>query len=43
MWSEKTKKGMAMRLTFTDKEYTSEEQLPIIIKTIGQPEWDTAK
>ncbi len=43
MWSAKTKKGMAMRLTFTDKEYTSEEQLPIIIKTIGQPEWDTAK
>lgn len=43
MWSEKTKKGMAMRLTFTDKEYASEEQLPIVIKTIGQPEWDTVK
>lgn len=39
MWSEKTKEGLAVELTFKDKKLTQEKKLPIIMKNWAQPEW----
>jgi poly-gamma-glutamate capsule biosynthesis protein CapA/YwtB (metallophosphatase superfamily) len=39
MWSEPTKKGLAVRLTFEEKMITKEEFLPVYIRERGQPEW----
>lgn len=41
MWSENTKKGMAIRLTFKGDELLSQEELPVAINTLGQPAWVT--
>lgn len=39
MWSEKTRHGLAVRLTFDGKNIVKEELLPTYIKERGQPEW----
>lgn len=39
MWSEETKKGMAVRLTFENGKLTKEEQLPTYMFKTGQPEF----
>jgi len=39
MWSEKTKKGLTVELTFEGKNLTRESRKEIYIKNIGQPEW----
>ena len=39
MWSEKTKQGLAVELTFEGKNLTKEEKLPVKITSIGQPEF----
>jgi poly-gamma-glutamate synthesis protein (capsule biosynthesis protein) len=39
MWSEETKKGMVVRLTFDGEEVVKEEFLPTYIRNIGQPEF----
>ncbi len=39
MWSEKTKQGLAVKLTFDGKEIVKEELLPTYMKERGQPEW----
>jgi gamma-polyglutamate biosynthesis protein CapA len=41
MWSEETRKGMAIKLTFDGKEIIKEEKLPVYIREIGQPEFTT--
>jgi poly-gamma-glutamate synthesis protein (capsule biosynthesis protein) len=41
MWSEETKKGLAIRLTFKDGVLVNEEQLPVYISSLGQPEFIT--
>lgn len=38
MWSEETKKGMIVKLTFEGNKIVREEKIPIYIKNIGQPE-----
>jgi poly-gamma-glutamate capsule biosynthesis protein CapA/YwtB (metallophosphatase superfamily) len=39
MWSEPTKKGVAIRITYKDKKLDKEEFLPVYIKERGQPEF----
>ena len=39
MWSEKTKKGLAVELTFEDGELVNEETLPTYMSAWAQPEW----
>jgi poly-gamma-glutamate capsule biosynthesis protein CapA/YwtB (metallophosphatase superfamily) len=39
MWSEETRKGLVVRLTFDGKELEKEDLLPIYIKDRGQPEF----
>lgn len=39
MWSENTKKGLAVRMTIKGDEIIATEELPIYIRKIGQPEW----
>ncbi len=39
MWSEETKKGLAIRLTFDGVKIVKEEKLPTYMKQTGQPEW----
>lgn len=39
MWSEETKKGLAVKLTLEGKQIVKEEFLPIYMKNRGQPEW----
>jgi poly-gamma-glutamate capsule biosynthesis protein CapA/YwtB (metallophosphatase superfamily) len=41
MWSEETRKGLAVKLTFEGKNIVNEELLPIYMKRNGQPEWVT--
>ncbi|MFH1864228.1 MAG: CapA family protein [bacterium] len=38
-WSEETKKGLVIKLTFKDGELIKEEKLPIYISSLGQPEF----
>lgn len=42
MWSQKTKEGLAIRLTFRDGELIKTERLPILMASIGQPEFTKA-
>lgn len=39
MWSEETKKGMAVRLTYQDAVLVSGENLPVYITDFAQPAW----
>jgi len=39
MWSEETKKGLMMKLTFKDGVLVKEEKLPVYISSLGQPEF----
>ena len=39
MWSEETKKGMVVRLTFKDAKLVKEERLPIYMSSWAQPEF----
>ena len=39
MWSEKTKEGMAVELTFDGQKLVREDKLPVKITSIGQPEF----
>lgn len=39
MWSEETRSGLAIRLTFDGSEIIKEERLPVYMRQIGQPEW----
>lgn len=39
MWSEETKKGLIVKLTFKDGVITKEEKLPTYIPSLGQPEF----
>jgi len=39
MWSEETKKGLLVKLTFKGGELIKEEKLPIYISSTGQPEF----
>jgi poly-gamma-glutamate synthesis protein (capsule biosynthesis protein) len=39
MWSEETKKGLAVRLTIKDKKIIKSDRLPIYMKEWAQPEW----
>jgi poly-gamma-glutamate synthesis protein (capsule biosynthesis protein) len=38
MWSEETKKGLIVRLTFKNGDIIKEEKLPTYIPSLGQPE-----
>lgn len=38
-WSEETKTGLAIRLTYDGDKLSKTEKLPIYIKDIAQPEW----
>lgn len=38
-WSEETKTGMAVRLTYQNDKLINVERLPIYMKNLGQPEW----
>ncbi len=37
MWSEETRKGMIIKLTFENQKLIGEEKLPIYIEKLGQP------
>lgn len=39
MWSEKTKQGLAVELTFDGQKLVREDKLPVKITSIGQPEF----
>lgn len=39
MWSEKTREGLAIRLTFRDGKIVKEESLPVYIENWAQPAW----
>jgi poly-gamma-glutamate capsule biosynthesis protein CapA/YwtB (metallophosphatase superfamily) len=39
MWSEETKKGLAVEITFEGKQIVKEKQFPVYIRQLGQPEW----
>lgn len=39
MWSEETKIGLAVELTFKGVDVVSEEKLPVYMKEWAQPEW----
>jgi poly-gamma-glutamate capsule biosynthesis protein CapA/YwtB (metallophosphatase superfamily) len=39
MWSEETKKGLVVELTFDGSNLVNQKELPIYIKKIGQPEF----
>ncbi|KKS79951.1 MAG: SH3 type 3 domain protein, partial [Candidatus Woesebacteria bacterium GW2011_GWC1_43_10b] len=39
MWSQKTREGLAIKLTFKDGRIVKEEKLPIYMKNWSQPEW----
>lgn len=41
MWSEETKKGLVMKLTFKDGKLQKEEKLPVYISALGQPEFES--
>lgn len=38
-WSEETKTGMAIRLTYQNDKLINIERLPVYMKNLGQPEW----
>jgi len=38
-WSEETKRGLALRFTFQDKQLAGIEMLPVLINNSGQPEF----
>ena len=38
-WSEETKNGLAIRLTYRDNKLLNIEKLPIYMKNFAQPEW----
>jgi len=38
-WSEETKKGLVVRLTYQNNKLLRVEQLPIYMKNFAQPEW----
>ncbi len=39
MWSEETRKGLAVEITFREKEIVKEVRLPIYMKEWAQPRW----
>jgi len=39
MWSEKTKEGLVVELTFKDKKLVGEKKLPIYMREWAQPQW----
>jgi poly-gamma-glutamate synthesis protein (capsule biosynthesis protein) len=39
MWSEETKKGLVVRLTFENKKQINEELLPVYMKNHAQPQF----
>ena len=39
MWSEETKRGLVMKLTFRGEELIKEEKLPIYMSSWAQPEF----
>jgi len=39
MWSQKTREGLAIKLTFKDGRIVKEEKLPIFMRNWSQPEW----
>jgi poly-gamma-glutamate synthesis protein (capsule biosynthesis protein) len=39
MWSEKTREGLVIKLTYRDSELVNEERLPIYMKNWAQPEF----
>ena len=39
MWSEETRKGLVIKLTFKDGKLLKEEKLPVYISSPGQPEF----
>lgn len=40
-WSEETKSGLAIRLTYQEGELSKIEELPIYMKNFTQPEWSS--
>lgn len=38
-WSDNTKRGLAIRLTYEGKELVNMEELPVFISNYGQPNW----
>lgn len=38
-WSEETKKGLVIRLTYSGKNLSKIEKLPVYMKSFAQPEW----
>lgn len=42
MWSENTKKGMAIRLTMKGNDVVRSEELPLYMRKLGQPEWSSS-
>ena len=38
-WSEETKKGLVIRLTYRGSELKTEDKLPIYMRSFAQPEW----
>lgn len=38
-WSEETKSGLAIRLTYQNDKLINIEKLPVYMKNLGQPEW----
>lgn len=41
-WSEETKNGLAIRLTYDEAKLSTIEKLPIYMKNFAQPEWSAA-
>ena len=39
MWSEETRRGLVMKLTYRDGKLVGEEKLPIYMQNFAQPEW----
>lgn len=39
MWSEETRRGLAIKLTFQNNRLTKEDKLPIYMNNFAQPEW----
>lgn len=42
-WSEETKKGLAIKLTYQNNQLQKVDQLPIYMKNFAQPEWIETK
>lgn len=40
MWSEETRRGLVMKLTYRDRKLIGEEKLPIYMQNFAQPEWE---